>query len=93
MNIFRGKVKGLSEGSKIIMVETTEVCNINQGKGAKQVKSRKFVKQILPTFDTLIMIFKFANSSKEQMIKVLTINFNFLNLPQNFHAKGQGGEG
>jgi hypothetical protein len=31
--------------------------------------------------------------SKEQMIKVLAGNLNFLNLPRNFHAKRQGGEG
>jgi hypothetical protein len=66
MNIFYGKVKVLSEGSKIIMVEATEVCNINQGKGAKRVKSTKFVKQILPTCDTLIMILKSANSYKKK---------------------------
>jgi hypothetical protein len=27
------------------------------------------------------------------MIKTLTKNFNFFNLPRNFHAKQQGGEG
>jgi hypothetical protein len=31
--------------------------------------------------------------SKIQMIKIAEENLNFLNLPQNFHAKWQGGEG
>jgi hypothetical protein len=56
------KARGLSEDSQIIMVEATEGCNINQGKCAKQVKSAKFMKQILPTYDTLFMILKFANN-------------------------------
>jgi hypothetical protein len=30
---------------------------------------------------------------KVSMIKTLTKNFNFFNLPHNFHAKQQGGEG
>jgi hypothetical protein len=31
--------------------------------------------------------------SKIQMIKISEENLNFLKLPQNFHAKRQGGEG
>jgi hypothetical protein len=30
---------------------------------------------------------------KVQMIKTSTGNFNFFDLPRNFHAKQQGGEG
>jgi hypothetical protein len=47
------------------MVEATEGCNINQGKCAKRVKSTKFVKQILSTCVTLLVISKFANNSQE----------------------------
>jgi hypothetical protein len=76
------------------MVEATEGCNINQGKCAKRVKSTKFVKQILSTCITLLVISKFANNSqKVQMIKTLKGNLNFLSLLRNFHAKRQGGEG
>jgi hypothetical protein len=46
------------------MVEATEGCNINQGKCAKQVKSTKFMKQILSTCITLLVISKLVNNSQ-----------------------------
>jgi hypothetical protein len=75
------------------LVEATEGCNINQGKCARQVKSTKFVKQILSTRNTLLDFKIREQFSKVQMIKALTRNFSFLNQPRNFHAKWKGGKG
>jgi hypothetical protein len=75
------------------MVEAIESCNINQGKCAKRVKSTKSMTNVVDlhyiTYDFKIR----EQFSKVQMIKTLKGNFNFLNLPRNFHAKRQGGEG
>jgi hypothetical protein len=45
------------------MVEATEGCDINQGRYAKQVKSTKFVKQILSTYTRIFAISGFAKQS------------------------------
>jgi hypothetical protein len=42
------------------MVEATKSCDINRGKCANSVKSTKFVKQILLTYTTIIVILGFT---------------------------------
>jgi hypothetical protein len=42
------------------MVEATESCDINRGKYAKRVKSTKFIKQILSTYTTIVVISGFV---------------------------------
>jgi hypothetical protein len=52
----------------------------------------KIRKQILPTCITLLTISKrkILENTEDQVIRK---NKNFQNLPRNFHAKWQGGEG
>jgi hypothetical protein len=56
------------------MVETIEGSDINRGRYAKRVKSTKFVKQILSTYTTIVVISGFvkqstAGSQKETVAK------------------------
>jgi hypothetical protein len=45
------------------MVETIEGSDINRGRYAKRVKSTKFVKQILSTYTTIVVISGFVKQS------------------------------
>jgi hypothetical protein len=76
------------------MVEATESCDINRGKYAKIVKSTKFVKQILSTYATIVMISGFAKkfaagSQKETLAK----SFQSLDNRKTLCAKRQSGGG
>jgi hypothetical protein len=76
------------------MVEATKGCDINRGRYAKRVKSTKFVKQILSTYTTIVVISGFvkqfvAGSQKETVAK----NFQSLDNHEILRAKWQGGGG
>jgi hypothetical protein len=63
-----------------------QVCQAGQ---VHKIRETNFVDLHYITYDFKIR----EQISKVQMIKTLTGNFNFLNLPRNFHAKRQGGKG
>jgi hypothetical protein len=63
-----------------------QVCQAGQ---VHKIRETNFVDLHYITYDFKIR----EQFSKVQMIKTLKGNFNFLNLPRNFHAKRQGGEG
>jgi hypothetical protein len=63
-----------------------QVCQAGQ---VHKIRETNFVDLHYITYDFKIR----EQFSKVHMIKTLTVNFNFLNLPRNFHAKRQGGEG
>jgi hypothetical protein len=69
-----------------LQYQPEQVCQASQ---VHKIRETNFVDLHYITYD-----FKAHEQfSKVQMIKTLTRNFNFFNLPRNFHAKQQGGEG
>jgi hypothetical protein len=76
------------------MVEASKSCDINRGEYVKRVKSTKFVKQILSTYATIVVISRFAKqfaacSQKETAAR----SFQPLDNREILRAKRQGGGG
>jgi hypothetical protein len=63
-----------------------QVCQASQ---VHKISETNFVDLHYITYDFKIR----EQLPKVQIIKTSTGNFNFFNLPRNFHAKRQGGEG
>jgi hypothetical protein len=62
---------------------------VRQASQVHKIRETNFVDLHYITYDFKIR----KQFSKVLMIKTLTGNFNFLNMPRSFHAKRQGGEG